>query len=266
MSNIQKIIKNVAFAFAIFLIVLIFSLLVYGLKSIYYIFDDETYVEGKIKNELVNINSIDIELFKTNLVIENSLTFGYETNNKNIEFVVINDKLFINEKSGKWFTSDSNSTLTLYIPIDKVFDLFEFELGAGRANIESLSVKNASFELGAGKVNINDLNVLNKIEIDGGAGELNIHSSDINSLKLNLGIGKLYLKSYIIGNSELDLGIGTADIVLVGDEEDYKILFDKGIGSFYIDGVKIKDNMYYGRGNTTLKIDGGIGNIKVCFE
>ena len=48
--------------------------------------------------------------------------------------------------------------------------------------------------------------------------------------------------------------------------EDYKIDIDKGLGNINIDEDSFDVDGTYGTGETFIKVDGGVGNIKVDFE
>ena len=47
---------------------------------------------------------------------------------------------------------------------------------------------------------------------------------------------------------------------------DYKIDIDKGLGNINIDEDSFDVDGTYGTGETFIKVDGGVGNIKVDFE
>ena len=98
MTTAQKIMKYLAIAFAIFLIVSIISLIlfgVYALSGVLGLKDNskidvssnmQTVDIGNKENivNLTDITSLDIEVKYTNLIIKNGDTFYYETNNDNI--------------------------------------------------------------------------------------------------------------------------------------------------------------------------------------
>ena len=81
-----------------------------------------------------------------------------------------------------------------------------------------------------------------------------------------MGIGEINLTAKLTGKNEINAGIGNLNIELTGNEEDYKIQTNKGIGTVKIDGKEMSDGQKYGEGENHIDIDGGIGNIKVKFE
>lgn len=265
MSNLQKIIKYLAIAFAIFLTFSIISGIMYGVSSIASIFDDDKdSITEKLNNLEISDNTLllDVDISSSNITIKSGENFKAETNNKYIKTKQDKNKLYIEEKKHNFFHNDK-SELIIYIPNDYVFDGVSIDTGAGKVNIESLSTKQLYLNLGAGKVDINNLNVSKDAKIDGGAGEININAISINNLDLDMGVGKLSLTSKLTGNNKIDSGIGKMNLSLIGTLEDYKIFLDKGIGNATINGKNMKDDNIYGTGNSKLDIDGGVGSIDI---
>lgn len=271
MSGMQKIIKCLAIAFAIFLTFNIISGIMYGISFICNLFDnDKNSVIEKLTDLEINSDTLllDIDVSSSNIIIKEGDIFKAESNNKYISSRQDNNKLFITERKHNWFNdnNNNNNNLIIYIPADYVMDAVLIDNGAGKVDIEALSTKELYLNLGAGKVDINNLNVLEKTKIDGGAGELTINALDIHNLDLSMGIGKLSLTSKLLGNSKIDCGVGEMNLSLIGSLEDYEISLDKGVGNATIDGVDMKDNNTYGMGINEIDIDGGIGSIDITFE
>lgn len=108
------------------------------------------------------------------------------------------------------------------------------------------------------------LNVTGEAEIDGGAGSIKIVDGSIANLDADTGVGEFILRARLSGSSKLDHGIGKADISLVGDESDYTITINKGIGEATLDGKSVSGGTY-GNGTSQVDIDCGIGEINVGF-
>lgn len=267
MIKTQKLIKYCAIVFAIFLVFNIILGIMHGVNYITNIFDDNESNVGNLKD--LNINSniqvLDVDVSSVNITLKKGNTFKVKTNNKNINYKIDNNKLFITETKYIWFNRKDSSDLIIYVPSYLTFDNVNLENGAGKIDIDELNTKRLYLDLGAGKVNINNLTVLNDTKIDGGAGEIDITNSKINDLDLDMGIGKLSLSSKITGDSEIDSGIGEMNLNLIGSSNDYKVKLDKGIGSANINGQKMKSETYYGNGSNLIDIDGGVGNINIKF-
>lgn len=279
MTTAQKIIKYFAIAFAIFLIVSIISLILFGVYALSGVLglknnskiDVSSNMQtvdignkGNILN-LTDITSLDIEVKYTNLIIKNGDTFHYETNNDNIIYKENHNTIKIEEK-GKWLFSDTESNLIIYIPENFDLNKINIEAGAGKVEIENLNVDNLDLELGAGEASISNLNIRNNTKLEGGAGRLNILDGNINNLDLDMGIGEININSFITGDSDIDAGIGILNLNLQGSKADYRIITDKGVGNLKINGQNISGASTYGEGKNLIKIDEGIGNINITVN
>lgn len=265
MTQVQKIIKYLALAFAFFLIFSIIHGIMYGILSFTNILNTDNHVMEKLEELKVTEDAsvLNVEVSSSNIIIKQGEALKVETNNKDIKIEESNNKLFITEKGHNWFGIKSDSDLVIYIPSDFVFDGVSMESGAGKIEVDSLSTKNLHLNLGAGKVTITNLVVDDDASIDGGAGKISILNGSIHNLELDMGVGELSLTSKLTGNNKIDAGVGKISLNLIGS--DYKIKVDKGIGSTTINGSSIKDETYYGEGSSIIDIDGGIGSIDISY-
>lgn len=271
MTSVQKVIKYLAIAFAVFLIISIISGIlgalfalsgVLGLKK-----DNEASIDNMTTTDFKNnyIEILDIDVAYTNLVIKTGDSLKIETNNTNISCKQNNKKLYI-EEGRKWFYNYNNEDLIVYIPENLKFEKVEIKAGAGKISIEKIDTKNLSFVLGAGETKIETLNVSDNCNIEGGAGRVDVLSGKINNLDLDMGVGEINLTTNIVGKSDIDAGIGELNINILGNKNDYKIKVDKGIGSIRVDGTEISNGATHGNGENYIDIDGGIGSINIDFE
>lgn len=268
MSSLQKTIKYIAIAFAIFLSINIISGIIYGLSSLENIFhDDNNKVTRKLEELEIKNNAsvLNIDVSSVNLIIKEGNYLKAETNNKYITIKQKQNSLSITEKKHHWFSNNKNKELIIYIPTNFSFENVVITAGASKVNVDKLSTNNLYLELGAGKVDINKLIVLKDTEIDGGAGKITIRSGDIHNLDLDMGVGSLSLTSKLTGNNYIDSGVGEMNLYLLGVLDDYRISLDKGIGSATIDGNNMSNDTKYGTGNNKLEIDGGVGSINIDF-
>lgn len=271
MTTAQKIIKYLAIAFAIFLIITILSIIlsaIYSLANVLGLRNDKEILKEMttINFENSDVATLDIDVTYTNLIIKVGDSLKAETNNSNINCKQNYQNLQIKEKNHNWFSNNNKGNLIVYIPENLEFEELKIKAGAGKINIENLNAKKLVFELGAGKTEIKNLNVTGTCDIDGGVGKVNILSGIINNLNLNLGVGKTNLTAMLKGKSDIDAGIGNLNITLLGNKENYKFKTDKGLGTVKIDGKEISDSETFGNGESYIEIDGGVGNIKVDFS
>lgn len=262
MNQANKVIKYIAIAFAIFLILNIVSGIIYGFSFVGNIFNDDEPIDLKTLEINQNIKNIDIDVKNVNITVKTSDLFGIETNNKYISYTQDNDELSIKENKHFWLKN--NTDLIIYIPPIALGN-FKIKTGAGKVVVDNLIANDLKLNLGAGKVEITSLEVLNNAKIDGGAGEISIKDGIINNLDMDMGVGKVSINSKLLGDNEIDAGVGELNLNLTGSENDYSITVDKGIGSIKLSGNNIKNGVY-GNGNNKIDIDGGVGSIKINFD
>lgn len=274
MTLAQKIIKYLATAFAIFLIVTIISAMLSGgyavLSAFGLIHTDKNIVTEElnvISNDEKEISTLKVELGYTDLEIKTGDNFEVWTNNPKISFTNNSGSVKIEEKHSNWFNNNSvNSYLIIYIPKDMIaLDEISIETDAGKINIEKITTQGLFLQSGAGDVYVDNVVVTKEAQLEGGIGKTELRNCEINNLEANLGIGEFIFNGKLVGNNELNSGIGAIDVELVGDKENYTVEVDKGIGNVILDGKEIETDRIYGTGETCLDIDGGVGKIEVSF-
>ena len=275
MTTAQKVIKYIATAFAVFLIITIISAILSGgyalLSALGLIHTNNNIVTEDLKvisSEVKEVSTLKIDLAFTNLDIKTGDNFKVETNNSKINFTNDNGSVKIKEESQKWLNNNNKaSNLIIYIPEDMItIDETKIETGAGKINIEKLNTQNLYLELGAGDVYIENVIATGETKIDGGVGKAELRSCEINNLKANLGMGEFVFKGKLKGKNEIDSGVGAINIDLMDNKKNYTIDVSKGIGNVTLDGQRLEIDRVYGTGENYLDIDGGIGEIQIEFN
>lgn len=275
MTTAQKVIKYIATAFAVFLIITIISLILSGsyalLSAFGLIHTNKNIITDDLKvisSEVNEVSTLKIDLACTNLDIKTGNSFKVETNNSKITFEEKDGSVKIKEENRNWLNNNnSESNLIIYIPEDMIdIDETKIETGAGKINIENLNTQSLYLELGAGDVYLENVIATGDTKIDGGVGKTELKSCEINNLKANLGMGEFVFNGKLIGKSEIDSGVGAINIKLMEKKENYTIEVDKGLGNVTLDGQKLEIDRVYGTGKNYLDIDGGIGSIKIDFK
>lgn len=269
MTSFQKVIKYVAVALAVFLIVTIIGGIITGLSSISVLLSGkDRAVTGEMQVYPIDgeISSLSINLSGAQLEIQTADKFSVESNHNYISVKSDNGKLSISETKKFLSVSPKGVTVVLTIPAGFVFDSATVDTGAGKVEIDALSCDVLELSLGAGKADIKNLTANSRAQIDGGAGEVNIGGGKLCNLDLDMGVGKLTLKSRIEGKGDLDYGVGETDLILLGSKTDYRIELDKGIGKAEISGENMRDDSVYGSGESLIEIDGGIGALSITFS
>ena len=228
MTQIQRVIKYLAMAFAILLTVGIVS----GIAGVLAVFTgisggaEKTGKAEGITYE-AEIHSLEIDLAAVDLKIQSGETFAVETDSEQIVQKQRNGKLVIEEKDRKWFGTENGGSVFITVPKEVV---------------------------------------LKNVEIDAGAGNITIDCACLNNLDLDMGVGDLNITSKLTGKCDIDFGVGEADITLIGSSDDYRIRLDKGIGNATLEGENMKNGTYYGDGVNLLEMDGGIGKVTIDFQ
>ncbi|MBR4288200.1 MAG: DUF4097 family beta strand repeat protein [Clostridia bacterium] len=266
MTLFQKTVKYCAMAFAIFLIVSIFSGILGAIGLLDGFFGANGVLEeSKTYSASSEIKELEIEIAAAKLVLKTSDAFAVESNLKNLSVKENGDKLTVKEK--KRFGGVLNdASVTIFIPQDTVFDSLSIKTGAGRLTADTLSARRLKLELGAGEVAIEKLEALSSAEIEGGAGKITVSDGKLKDLDLAMGVGRLDLCVALLGESELELGVGESSLTLLGKKEDYTVDIEKGLGSITFDGETLSTQGKQGNGPARVDIEGGVGAIRLDFK
>lgn len=268
MLTFQKIIKYLGFAFAFFLIFAIFQAILFGISSFSFLLNEKR--DNNVTKDLTElvikekISSIDIDVTAVHVIFKESDIFKVETNNKYIKYDINRGKLLLKEAKHDLLTKNKMGKLVIYLPRDVLFDKSVLDLGAGKVDIKVLKTKELDLDFGAGEVEIGNLIVTDEAYINTGAGKVKINYSEIHNLDLDLGVGDFSLTSKLRGKNEIDAGVGKLKLNLLGTIDDYSIEVEDGIGQIKVDDKRVKDGNY-GRGNSIIELDGGVGSIDINF-
>lgn len=272
MKGAQKVIKWFALALAALLIVTIFSGIIGGLSFVgMMVWGDEISWNGN--SEWVNtefsgkeMTRLDVSVKATAVRIRTAKEgepVRIETNNEYITSWVDGSTLNVVEKSYGFFGWGGTGDLVIYVREDTAFDSVEIEIGAGTLDVERLEARDLKLNLGAGKTAIDELVATRRAEIDGGAGVVEIRGGELHDLDLDLGAGKAELRARVVRNGRVTAGVGKTELTLIGREEDYRLRIDKGIGSVTLDGRSLADGESVGSGTTLIEIDSGVGAVEM---
>ena len=255
MKKFQKIIKYAAIAFGLYLALTIIGAIVGGVLAICTGIYGATVITEHITEEVADSNiegikysegfsKLDLEIAASNLYIKaEGEEFKIETSKISKSTKIENKNGTLKVEDTKKIKFQQDSMIIIYVPVGTVLEDIELEIGAGNVNISNLTASNAKIECGAGQVIIDEANLTN---------------ADIDA-----GVGKLVYSGYMNSNSKVNCGIGEVEINLYGGEDRYTFDVEKGIGEIEINDNKMPNETIYGSGENKISIDGGIGSIKV---
>lgn len=267
MTTLQKVIKYLAAAFAIFLSVSIIGGICGALATATFVFGGSSVV-GDMQDYPItdtDIKSININISAAKLNVKTGDIFNVESNHKRLDVKVSNGCLEISEKNKFIGLKTADIEIDVFVPQGFIFENARIETGAGKVTIDTLAAKNLSLELGAGEAVIRSLTADKKAEINGGAGKLTINSGKLYNLEADMGVGAFDLTAALEGNSNINHGVGAVKLTLTGSADDYTIELDKGVGNVTVGSQELGDGAVFGTGINRIELDGGVGEIKVNF-
>lgn len=267
MNNSQKLIKIGAIILAIFIIVNIVSLIFSGLSWLFGFNLNNNQNNYDFSEEYRNVKEIEIDGVVSSIEIVSGSKFIVEANNLDNKLItqLRNGILKIEEKGNIFSNSTKNGKIYITVPKDVTLDELSIDTGAGKFIIQDITAKEFDLDHGAGTLELEDVHFYSA-DIDGGAGKIEIKNAILNDLELDAGAGKVEVVANITGNSQINCGVGEVDITLLGNEDNYQITTEKGIGSIKINGITQKNGTIFGNGSNKLEIEGGIGNIDISFK
>ena len=260
--RLVNIIKALAYLLAFFIITTMVTSLIFAV-NLFTGSNSQTEMQSIYKDK-ETINNLDISLKATSLEIVDSKDFSVDTNNAKIKITYENGTLKIREKGTPSFNT-SDLVLKISLPSTSNFKTVKVEMGAGKTHIANLNTDILDLNLGAGKNLLEQLEVNNQTKIESGAGLTEILAGTLNNVDFDLGVGKVFINAGILGSSKIECGVGAVELNLIGNQEIYQLNVEKGIGSIYVADKIYNNDDTIGNGNNHLKIEGGIGSIKVGF-
>ena len=270
MTQTQKIIKYCAITLAVLLVVGIISGIVQTLGWIFMLTDDDNGddafydMQALITDYKGEDISLDIDIGASDLVIRTGEKFEVSSNGRYIVCRQRGERIVIEERPHISFGVEAEVQIIITLPEGFEFEKVDMDLGAGKVEIATLSCEILDLDLGAGNFTAESLTATKRADIDGGAGKIIIDGGSLAELELDMGVGALYLHSELLGTSDLDMGVGEVGLWLLGDKSSYKVDIDRGIGEVFFDGSYVSGGTF-GNGSRRVDIDGGVGRIEIYF-
>ena len=271
MTSIQRLIKLVADAIAIGLVVSIiggastFILAISGITSV-----KNDIIEAKANEEFTlydvtdDVKDISVNLTRASLSIKTGDKFsvyygeGFKIKNKK-------GILYVEDTVKELIDITSSHTLIITVPKSKTFGKVSVSSGTGSIYIEKLICDKIDLDLGIGSTVIDYIKVNSKAKIDGGVGNMTVNKGVINDIDYSVGIGKSDITAKLTGKGDIEAGIGDVKLSLTGGEKLYTIKGETGIGAIRVGKDKLSDDSSVGSGKNIIDIDGGIGTVRVDF-
>lgn len=159
--------------------------------------------------------------------------------------------------------------INVYIPKDMRFKNVDMEVGAGTAEIDSISADKMTLEIGAGEAEINTLDISEKCNIEVGAGNLDIKNYQGKATELSVGAGNAAIVGSILGNTDIECGLGSVKVTLINTKRDYNFDISGGMGEIVIGEAKYSGTGFEDYINNDaeyeMKVECGMGDVTVEF-
>lgn len=268
MNGAQKTIKALALALAVVIMVSVLSAVVGAGVILSQVFSANGRVATEWSEAVISekweFTELHIELKSTSLRIERGDEFQVLADEEVVETRRVGDEVYIEEKERGWWGwwNELGGEVKVTLPEDMDLRKIELEMGAGALYARGMIAEEMKLSLGAGRAEFDGLRATKRTKVDGGAGLLIIRNAELSELDLDMGVGKTEIVARLQGDSKISAGVGKLELTLVGEEDDYKVKFDQGLGSLSQEGISL-DNP---RGKNLVEIDGGVGAIDLRLQ
>jgi len=278
MSELQKVLKYCAMGFAAFLAFSIITGIITAVCAVTGVFS----ITGSantvdVSKSFENVKSLSAEPSVGTFTIKVGESDEVEVVAENVSENFTAEKSFSGELRIKdnwnfWNIFNGKSSLngkakiTIYVPEDFVAENIEIDAGAGNVNMEGLTTKKLDINAGAGNIYGKNITA-NKVKMDGGVGEITLEEVDLSDVDIESGVGNVNVQGSMSGKNKIDCGVGEVKLDLTGSTDDYDLKVDKGLGSVYINNEKYSDlNWNNITATKSLDINGGVGDIEINIE
>lgn len=280
MNSAQKTIRTIAIGFAWFLSITIIVAIVSTVLALTNVFDNGKNRVSKMVNleEYTNtVEKIEIESSIYNIELIEGDIFSVDLQNVSDKYdVEVKGKtLKIGGKEYKRFglfnflgnsSIQKKGIIIVSIPSDMNLKKFEMDGGVGNISIDSIYAEEIEIDGGVGDISGNTI-AANKIKVNCGAGNVKLFGMDCKDVKIDGGVGNIELGGQFTGDLDIDAGLGNIDLSIQGNEDDYKMKVEQGLGSVKVDGKKISGEYQSGNyASQVIDIDGGVGNVTITFN
>ena len=145
---------------------------------------------------------------------------------------------------------DTKCLIKLYVPADFTFEDVELSLGAGQIDWQSvLRASEVEIELGAGDINLTDLTA--------------------DKLKAEVGMGSLEVTGDIREKADASCAMGNIDLTLVGEENSFNYEVEVAAGNVIIGGKTYsglaKEKDIDNNALRDISVECAMGNISISF-
>lgn len=128
--------------------------------------------------------------------------------------------------------------MKLYVPDLQMFGEIDLDIGAGNIEIAHLSAANIDIEGGAGSLKADVLTADKEFDADLGVGDFRIRRAVFGETDISCGAGSVSIdQCTLLGDLNVSGGIGDVNIGIIGKEEDFNYELECGMGELEVFGT-----------------------------
>ncbi len=135
----------------------------------------------------------------------------------------------------EWTANNNGGTVILYVPEKMTLNEVEVNLGAGEMELDGLKAEQMEFALGAGQIHAKGLQA-NTLEVSVGAGDIELEKAVLKNVDVQVGAGNFRLDGEVSGNVSAECAMGNITLKLAGSETDFNYDIECVTGNIAIGG------------------------------
>lgn len=300
MKPVQKVIKYLAMAFAVFLMVTILSGIVSAVAGVSWSNDafGDNIEYSNITNEYDGVKDLEISNHSGNMNITYGDVSKVVVEGKNVPSTmtmeVTSDGTLVIDESSKnfwiisifnWGFNNKRTEINITLPRDFIAGNAYLENGSGRFDVQGLKANSIKFDGGSGRFTGTDMKankadiaagsggleltncIFGSTSVDGGSGQIQLIDNKFNDSEFYVGSGSFYFSGEFDGPVKVDGGSGSITMEISGNESDYYLDFNDGSGGIWLDGKRVDHYNSDNKGaDKEIEIKGGSGRVSVSFN
>lgn len=221
---------------------------------------------GEVKTyEYTAASDLDVNVLVGQITFEPGTSLKVETNHKYVSSTVKDGKLEIKEDGNNIPSSKDIPYIKITIPAGKVFNSVKIKTTAGSIAGGGLTAKTINFDLTGGVLGLESVKATERFIVSQTGGKMEIRKSEFTGADMKLTAGDCEITAAFKGINNINCGSGAMKLALIGSEADYKITFDKSIGSTTYQGASVEDKAEYGAGSNYIRVECATGKTEVVY-
>lgn len=266
--SLGRLARNIALCLAAALAVLIISSIVYAgcfvLRVVGFIAGEAPSGQAAYSEQFPGVTSLYIHCAVGEIVVRQGSSLCVEAAGAGdgLHTSRSGDSLTVELEGQGLFSFFSQPVVIVTVPEGTVLESLTVSAEAGRINLENLQVQRLAAKTDLGSVQAQGVTAQNSAELEAGLGTLRIYESSLTNPELKGGLGLVEYEGVLYGYGSAEVGMGALQLSLRGQQADYNITTDIGIGGSNFTGLPGTASA----GAAELLLTNGVGSINVQFQ